>query len=495
VRDDKGEYSARAIVDKAVALSEGEIGFISYRWKNIGDNDFRAKIAAVAYYEPWDWVIGTSIYEDEIETYSRVLALGRRRTTRIMAAIGAAIACVVGFSGFLVSRRIFAPLEKITASAEALAAGGTNFEAELLSGDEVGILSNAFMRMARRIQNSLKELRESEEKYRSIYENSVDGIFRTNMSGMILHANPALARILGFESPEELLTRNLNVARDVYADAGERDAFLRELLDNGVIHGKEVRIRKADGSVIWVSFSARTLADEKGLPTIIEGFLSDITEKHQAEGSLRKSLKKSELLLREVHHRVKNNLQLLSSLLSFKASVSDNKDSSDFYAEFAVRIGSMAHIHEQLFGLAESSDIDLADFTRSIASYLYQEHRQHFSRVSIRIDAEPVRISLERATPYGLLIGEVLSNAFLHAFPLGLRDEGTIAITIQSSAEGSVEVVIADDGVGLPSSVDPVAPERLGFAVVQMLVSQLEADMEVRRGLGTTFRIRFMRDE
>jgi PAS domain S-box-containing protein len=288
-RDSEGRPVIKEIINKATKLKPGELATERYLWQNPGEPGPRWKIARLAYFEPWDWVIGTSVYEDELQTYRKVLSGGRVRMTSYMGIAGLAIILLVGLLGLLVARTIARPVNQMKEAVETIIEGDLNQTLDVHSRDEIGTLAQAFNVMTGRLNRTMEELRESEEKYRGIFEQAVEGLFQTSFQGRFMSANPAMARIAGYDSPDELIYSISDVRQQLYVNPEDRDAIVSSILEHGEVLGQEVRFCRKDKQKIWVSISARMVRDEAGTPLFIEGYLTDITEQRLAEEALQKS--------------------------------------------------------------------------------------------------------------------------------------------------------------------------------------------------------------
>ncbi len=287
-KDSDERFVVREIIAKALALGPGKLDTIRYRWQNPGESAPRWKVARLAYYEPWDWVIGTGVYEDELQVYRSFLNAGRARMTATMAIAGLGLTILVALFGAAVAGSIAAPVRRMIRAAEAMMGDVPAARTGAHSRDEIGILSDTFNIMTERIRLTLAGLRESEEKYRSIYENAIEGMFRTSVDGKILQANPALARMLGYGSTAEVIEFFTDIRRQLYVHSGDRDAIIAELSERGTSLGKDALLRRKDGSELWASISARSVRDASGVLIYIEGFITDITERKRAEEAQRR---------------------------------------------------------------------------------------------------------------------------------------------------------------------------------------------------------------
>ncbi|MGH9557717.1 MAG: sensor histidine kinase [Bryobacteraceae bacterium] len=201
------------------------------------------------------------------------------------------------------------------------------------------------------------------------------------------------------------------------------------------------------------------------------------------------SLVEKEVLLKEVHHRVKNNLQVIASLLRLQANAMESSMLAGALRESQNRVESMALIHEQLYEAENLREVDLAKHASLLLGNLFQSHGVDPARISGRVSVDPLPLGIDRAIPAGLILNELVSNALKHAFPGERR--GSISIEGTSRA-GEVDLVVRDDGVGLPAG--PPRPHSLGLQIVQTLTRQLKGDLQIEShpGAGAAFRVRFL---
>ena len=288
ITDSDNRFVIREIISKAVALRGGELATEQYRWQNPGESIPRWKIARLAYYEPWDWVIGTSVYLDELETYKTVLSSGRMRMTTTMLIAGLIITLSVGALGALLAWSIIRPIRQMTAAVETIVEGNLDQTVGIQSRDEIGGLARAFNVMTERLKLTIEGLHHSEEKFRDIHDNALEGIFQTTFEGKFLNVNPSMARILGYDSPEDLTRSIVDVREQVYFRPEDREIFVTTLRQKGVILEHEVEARLKNGGTIWISISAHIVRDEAGKPLHIEGFVTDSSDRKRAEESLRR---------------------------------------------------------------------------------------------------------------------------------------------------------------------------------------------------------------
>jgi PAS domain S-box-containing protein len=329
-------------------------------------------------------------------------------------------------------------------------------------------------------------LRASEARYRLLFERNLAGVFRSTEDGQILDCNESFARLLGYESREGLLAHQ---AWDLYLKWEDREAYLRQLRENRFLTNYEICLKRKDGSPLWVLENVNLLLGEAQGRSIIEGTLVDITERKRAEEQIQTSLKEKEVLLKEIHHRVKNNLQVISSLLNLQAGVIKDPQTLQMFKESQNRVRSMALIHEILYQSKDLASIDLAAYIRNLAAHLFGSYGVNAHAIALKINVDDVFLNVDMAIPCGLIINELVSNCLKHAFPGSQR--GEIHIELRSGGDHQFTLTVSDNGVGFPKEVDFRKTESLGLQLVNTLTEQLGGSVKLEQQGGTAFTITF----
>jgi two-component sensor histidine kinase len=245
-------------------------------------------------------------------------------------------------------------------------------------------------------------------------------------------------------------------------------------------------VRK-DGSRFWAQWITELVRDENGRLRGIAKVLRDETDRQQAEQATQASLAEKEQLLREVHHRVKNNLQVITSLLNMQASQIGEERVLSLFQETRNRVLAIASIHELLYRAESFAHIALADYARQLVPGLVQFYGVE-QRVRLEILGDGATLELERAVPYGMLLNELVSNACKHAFPP--PETGTLTVQIWPNGD-EIELVVADTGPGLPDGFNYRKATSLGLKLVHGLVRQLGGTIDIQSSAGTTITVRF----
>jgi|GEM_PF-461099 len=258
------------------------------------------------------------------------------------------------------------------------------------------------------------------------------------------------------------------------------DVELSEYAENHIV--------TKDGELRLIAWHNTLLRDDRGYITGTLSSGEDITERERAKERIVASLREKEVLLREIHHRVKNNMQVISSILGLQSAHTGNPELTEAFNEVQQRIKSMSIIHEMLYKTASLADIDMRAYINALCMFLFQSHRIDSNRISLRIDIENIFLEIGTAVPLGLIANELISNALKYAFPGGGR--GSIMISMRRE-NGEYAFSVRDDGVGLPDGFDAEAGSTLGLRLVGILVKQLNGSMAVGGGAGSSFSIVF----
>ena len=219
-----------------------------------------------------------------------------------------------------------------------------------------------------------------------------------------------------------------------------------------------------------------------------ESLSGENAQRRRAEEMLRHSLTEKEILLKEIHHRVKNNLQIISSLLNLQADSIMDQQAREVFKESQYRVKSMALIHEKLYGSASLSRIDFGEYTRSLTASLFRSYAVNLPGVEMRVDIDSIFLGIETAIPCGLIINECMTNSCKYAFPGGRGGEILVRL---KEREGSYVLTVSDSGIGFPDKLDFRSTNTLGLHLVNILTAQLGGTIRLNRESGTSFTLEF----
>lgn len=220
-----------------------------------------------------------------------------------------------------------------------------------------------------------------------------------------------------------------------------------------------------------------------------ESLQAEITSRKRAENQIKVSLQEKEVLLKEIHHRVKNNLQIISSLLNIQSEYIQEKEVLEMFKVSQNRIGSMALIHEKLYQSKDLARIEFAEYIQDLVANLFFLYEIDSSVVALKLNIDNVFLSIDAAIPCGLIINELVVNSLKHAFPTG--NSGEISIGFHSDNEKKITLLVSDNGIGLAPDFDLKSTASLGLQLVDDLINQLSGTVELNRNHGTEFKIKF----
>ncbi|MFO7714638.1 sensor histidine kinase, partial [Desulfosarcina sp.] len=245
------------------------------------------------------------------------------------------------------------------------------------------------------------------------------------------------------------------------------------------------------GERIFLDVCWEPIHDQSGRVIGVASATVDLTPIKLAEEALKASLAEKEVLLKEIHHRVKNNMQVISSLVDLQADEVKDSAMRAIFQDVIYRVRSMAMVHEKLYQSSDLAQVDFADYAQSLLVYLWRAQSPVASAIQLDLDLKPVSLSVNAAVPCGLILNELFSNALKHAFPG--RGSGKVMVALDEDGGGKIRLRVCDDGVGLPSGLDWEKSHSLGLRIIRTLARQLNAKVEVSNVQGTQFTILFKR--
>ncbi len=339
-------------------------------------------------------------------------------------------------------------------------------------------------------------LRQSEEKYRVLVETLPCGIREIDLSGRITLINSAGLQILGYQR-EEIQGKSIWSLGAGESPPEHLATYFRHLINHKFPPSiYTTQHRRQDGSIIDVEVSWNYRRDRSGEVIGFVSVITDITARKQAEQELQASLQEKELLLKEVHHRVKNNLQVISSIFSLQSLYIQDPQILSILSESQNRIRSMALIHEKLYQSNNLARVDFADYLNSLTRNLFDSYNVNPHAIALNLQVNNVDLNLDTAIACGLLINELVSNALKHGFPHREATEdaemmGEITIVFSQVSQGTLFLEVKDNGVGLPKEVNIGETNSLGLRLVRALTRQLRGQLEIQNQGGTVFHLTF----
>jgi PAS domain S-box-containing protein len=323
--------------------------------------------------------------------------------------------------------------------------------------------------------------------FRLVLESSPSVLIVVAEDERISLVNTQAENVFGY-SREELLGQSIEILvpqRFRSHHTGLLSTFFAKPSPRAMGTGRDLVGTRKDGSEVPIEVGLSPL--QVGAEQFVLVSIIDITERKRSADKIASSLREKEILLREIHHRVKNNLQIISSLLIMQAASVEDQDTVAKLQETEHRVKSMAMIHEQLYGHDEISSMDFAEYTRTLTQVLRSSYAKN-AFVQCRVNASPTELTIDQAIPCGLILNELLTNAFKYA----CKDEQTaeIAVTLSSDSD-DVYLTVSDQGPGLPPGFAWDRSRSLGLKIVRALTKQIKGQLEVGGPPGASFALRF----
>jgi PAS domain S-box-containing protein len=315
-----------------------------------------------------------------------------------------------------------------------------------------------------------------------------EAVFVMDLSAQaVITCNTAVEHIFGYKK-EEVIGKTLEFLHLSKANYDEFNEGLSSALKGEGLFNAEFPARCKDGTSIMTEYTVTETSDDSSGRAVLVIVARDITERKRAEEQLKIALKEKEVLLKEIHHRVKNNLAVISSLLNMQSKYIKDKKTLEIFRESQNRVKTMALIHTKLYQSSDLARIDFADYVRKLAADLIDSYRLEPDAVTLLLDVRDVFFDVNVGIPCGLIINELLTNALKHAFPSGRKGEVSVSLRPE---EERITLAVADNGIGFPENIDFRNTESLGFQLVTALVDQLGGTIELAGEKGTRFVISF----
>jgi PAS domain S-box-containing protein len=323
-----------------------------------------------------------------------------------------------------------------------------------------------------------------------ITRNIAEGICLIRESdGVIVYTNPKFDQMFGYDSGE-LIGQHIAI---VNYETEEKTAIAvyQKIVAGIRQYGEftyEVHNVKKDGTAFWCRGTSSIFRHHE-YGKVFVAIQQDITQQKQADDKIRASLQEKEVLLQEIHHRVKNNLGIVSGLLQMQCRRTQDAQATAILRDSQNRIASIALVHEKLYRSEELADIDFAQYIPDLTTHLFDSYNVSSNQIKLIIQVENASLDIETAIPCGLIINELVSNALKYAFPEKLL--GKIEVKFYQDMGGELILIVRDNGVGLPAEFDRTKTKTLGLTLVQGLVKQLRGDLDIKSEQGTEFKITF----
>lgn len=330
-------------------------------------------------------------------------------------------------------------------------------------------------------------LQKSEARFRMVVESAPSAMVMIRASGEIEMVNGQAEKVFGY-AREELLGRPVEIlvpARFRARHPQLRTGFFSDAQSRPMGAGRDLYALRKDGSEFPVEIGLNPIETDEG--TMVLSAIVDISDRKHKEHRIEAALREKEILLGEIHHRVKNNLQVILSLLDLQSSRLKDEEALKMLVESQGRIRSMALIHQTLYESKDFARVDFHSFLDFLAPTLVSSYSVDAGRIALNIHADDVSLPINIAIPCGLIVNELITNALKHAFPNDGR--GAISIRLERLSDGGVRLSVSDDGIGIPPDLDLDNANTLGLQLVALLSDQIAARLTVQRAKPTMFQL------
>ncbi len=337
-------------------------------------------------------------------------------------------------------------------------------------------------------EQALEAIREAEEKYRALIETTDTGYVIIDESGKVMDANSEYVRLTGHLMIDDIINRSVTEWTSP-ADRDKNTAAVESCMQDGFIRNLEIEYIHGNGTVVPIEINATVIESKEGKRIL--SICRDYTYRRTVMDNLQASLREKNVLLMEIHHRVKNNLQIISSLISLQSGKITDKEVLMLYEDLNSRIRAMSLIHEHLYQTGDFARIDFAEYIKIITADLQNTYRLYYGNCGVEYDTDHIELDIVKAIPCGLMLNEIISNSFKYAFPPSFKGQAAVRISFHEQGADGIELIVSDNGVGLPPTVEPEMKKTLGLSLIYLLADQIRGTVRIDREGGTKYTVIF----
>lgn len=324
--------------------------------------------------------------------------------------------------------------------------------------------------------------------FMQLLESAPDAMLVVSPEGRIVFANAQVEKLFGY-SKEELIDQYLEILlpeRYRAAHVGHRAGYFHNPLVRPMGAALDLSGLHRQGWEFPVEISLSPLKTEEG--TCVISAIRDVSERRITEERIRNSLREKEILLKEVHHRVKNNLQIISSIINLQVQQIEDPKMREIFADTRARVRSIALVHERLYESRDLINIEFSEYVEGLLGDLFESYGSRSSNVSVRLAIGKSSLDIDKVVNCGLIVTELVSNSLKYAF----RDKQEGEVVVSFDREGAMYVLrVSDNGCGLPKDFNPAGLKSLGLILVRGLSSELGGTVSIRSDKGTEFTVSF----
>ncbi|MCK5672890.1 MAG: cache domain-containing protein [Spirochaetales bacterium] len=474
---------------RAVRNSEGD--FIYYSWLKLSTNTISPKVSFIKGVPEWKWLVGAGVYLDSIETEIITIQKKIMMETGIEASfLLLAVAAILVIIQIIFKRFTKSVEEEIILFSSYFDRAAINSEQIDISNIRYSEFSHIADDMNQMVASKLEadeRIFTSEQRLRLQREQSPLGYIEYDLNSKVVYWNPSAERIFGY-SREDMMGKGLDILLPLEMLDNISEVF-NNMMNGSIVYDRGVKnINKnitSTGKEIICEWYNKTLTDKDGTVLGIVALVDDITQRKLMEDKLEKSLDEKQILLKEVHHRVKNNMAIISSFISLQSMSVEDKDVQALLQSTENRVRSMALIHEYLYKSENLKDINVPRYIEELVKILLNSYEYGIHDLNTTIEISQFELELDLLIPLGMIINEIISNALKHAF-IGI-DSPKLFINLFKRTSKEIILTIKDNGVGLPGDNDLEKTDSIGFLLINSLVAQIYSKIEINRKNGTEY--------
>jgi PAS domain S-box-containing protein len=329
-----------------------------------------------------------------------------------------------------------------------------------------------------------KEIKKREERYRAIFEGSRDAIFIADENARFVEVNQAACELTGYTKEELLKMRIPDLHEETDLHAYKR--YFHRIM-NGESILSEAKIIRKNRTKVDTEFSNKRIFLE-GIP-YMHTVARDISEWKRDKEKIKASLREKDIMLQEIHHRVKNNMQIIISLMRIQARSIKSPTFTKYLQALQERVYSMSLIHDHFYKKQEFDKINIASYIKELTNHLFYISSKKEDQIKINLDLEEILLDLNKAVPFGMLVNEIVTNVLKHAFPG--RKKGELSLRLYRDGNKKIHFLVNDNGIGLPKKVNVENPSTMGFQLIRDLTQQLDGEIQIESNRGTKIKVIF----
>ncbi len=481
------------VQEMRLAVQNAEGDFIYYFWNKPSTKSNSPKVSFIKGVSDWEWMVGSGVYLDSIEDDIAALRKAEIKKSGLITLF----LILVFLSLLIIIQFIFKQFtEKVSGKIQLFSSYFDSASMESKEIDISGIRYKSFSSIAEDMNRMIKNKQEadaktfgSEQRLFLQREQSPLGYLEYDLESKIIYWNPAAERIFGY-SKEEILGRSDEIIVPPEIISGIKNIF-KELIDGSVSDDKGIKsindnITK-DGRRITCEWYNKALIDQEGKVIGFIALVVDITERKLMEEKLQESVEEKKVLLKEVHHRVKNNMAIISSFLSLQSMNIEDEYVCSLLQSSENRVRSMALIHEHLYKSESLKDISVQTYIEELIIILLDSYGYGAADITVIKEIMEINLDLDLLIPLGMIVNEIISNALKHAFTN--IDSPELYVSFIKISPEKIVLTIRDNGVGLPEESEISRNDSIGFLLINGLAQQINGKIEINRGHGTEYRI------